>query len=198
MTARCDGRVKPALRLFLRPLLLIVAFPALHVVLRATPAGPDIGYVLLVMPSIFLAWVATGLVGAFLAVEAWQRRDWPRFVSWLSVALAIGAGAAGHNYVRAYTNIAGDTLNFLARLPYYLEWISKEPRDGTPRLLVFNRGGMIWASNGVVYDESDEVALPRGRQSAAWQARADRTELGCGDFYITPLLGHFYLADFPC
>jgi hypothetical protein len=190
--------MKPALRLVLRSILLIVAFPALHIVLRATPAGPDLAYVLLAMPLIFLCWQATGLVGAFLAVKAWRRRDWPRFFSWLSVALVIGAGAAGHNYVRAYTNIAGDTLNLLVRLPYYLEWIDREPRDGAPRLLVFNRGGMIWASSGVVYDESDEVALPPGRQSAAWQARADRSELGCGNFYVTPLLGHFYLADFPC
>ena len=77
--------MKTALGLVLPPLLLIVAFPALHVVLRATPIGHDFGYVLIGMSAIFLCWQATGLVGAALAVSAWRRRDWPRFFAWLSV-----------------------------------------------------------------------------------------------------------------
>jgi len=44
--------------------------------------------------------------------------------------------------------------------------------DGEPRLLVLNRGGMVWASRGYVYDESDEILRQEPLRSARWRARA--------------------------
>jgi hypothetical protein len=57
---------------------------------------------------------------------------------------------------------------------------------------------MIWLSNGVVYDESDEAALPTERQSDVWKRRSAPTELSCGTYDIRPVGGHFYIADFAC
>lgn len=183
--------------MILRPLLLIFGLPLLHVVLRATPLGPDFIYVLFGMTTIFLAWLALAFASALLVIVALLQRDWRKAASWSVVTLVIGFSAIHHNYVRAYTNLAGDALNFAVNLSHYRERIAAMPNDA-PKLVVFNRGGMIWASGGVVYDDSDEVRLPPGEQSAAWKARADRSELGCGGFHVTPLFGHFYLADFPC
>jgi hypothetical protein len=183
--------------MILRPLLLIFGLPLLHIALRATPLGPHFGYVMPGMTMIFLAWLAIAAVSAMIAILAGLHGDWRRVASWGVVPLMIGFGAVHHNYVRAYTNLAGDVLNFAVRLPFYRAQIAESP-EGTPKLLVFNRGGMIWASSGVVYDDSDEVRLPVGQQSPAWKVRAKHNELGCGGFYVTPLFGHFYLAEFPC
>lgn len=57
---------------------------------------------------------------------------------------------------------------------------------------------LIWSSRGVVYDESDEIALPLGRQSAAWLDKARKTELGCGHWNENRLWSHYYLVSFPC
>ena len=100
--------------------------------------------------------------------------------------------------VRRYTNFTADLLHFAARYPHYRAAIEALPDNSEPRLLVFNFGGMIWASRGVVYDESGEIEKPAAQQSEAWKRRADRTELGCGSYLYTPLIRRFYLADFPC
>jgi hypothetical protein len=63
---------------------------------------------------------------------------------------------------------------------------------------VFNWGGMVWASSGVVYDESDQVARPQERQSDDWRERASGTELACEGYGVRPLLDHYYLVSFPC
>ena len=58
---------------------------------------------------------------------------------------------------------------------------------------------MVWASSGLVYDETDQVSLPAGRQSADWLAAASRTELGCeGGYDVQPLWDHYFLASFSC
>jgi len=80
--------------------------------------------------------------------------------------------------------------------PYYDRAVASLPST-RPRLIVFNWGGMAWASGGLVYDESNEVTLPAGRQSAAWKAKAANTELGCG-YGIQSLWSHYYLASFAC
>jgi hypothetical protein len=50
----------------------------------------------------------------------------------------------------------------------------------------------------VVYDESDEIALPPGNQSAAWKANPDLGELSCGNWDARRLSSHFYLVGFLC
>ena len=100
-------------------------------------------------------------------------------------------------------NYGGEVVHFIARRSSYLEEIRTTPNDGNPRLLVFNRGGMVWASQGYVYDETDEVIRAESLRSSTWKARADQTELGCG-YLAQPFPGHFsftrhwYIASFDC
>ena len=191
------GRFIPSNRLILRPLLLILTPPLLFAWLIASPVGVTLLMVFFGFP-LFGLWIVIGLFAATKAFHFWQQRDWRQFASWVAVPLAIALGTYNWSYTLMYSSIAGQTLNFAVNLPTYLERIEKLPKGGAPKLEVFNRGGMISASSGVVYDESDEVRLPPGEQSAEWQERAKKSELGCGDFAITPLFGHFYLAGFPC
>ena len=72
------------------------------------------------------------------------------------------------------------------------------PADQGPRLVVFDWGGMVWASTGLVYDETDQVSLPPGRQSADWLARASHSELSCEGYGVQSLWDHYYLVSFPC
>ena len=94
-------------------------------------------------------------------------------------------------------------MYFVVERSSYLKEIRTTPANGDPRLLVFNRGGMIWASRGYVYDESGEVVRQQPLQSADWKARAEQTELSCG-YYAEPFPGrlsftqHWYLASFDC
>jgi hypothetical protein len=47
-------------------------------------------------------------------------------------------------------------------------------------------------SHGFAYDESDELALPQGRQSAGWLRRASGTELAAPEWVAKRFVGHYY------
>jgi hypothetical protein len=55
---------------------------------------------------------------------------------------------------------------------------------------------------GVVYDETDQIALPPGRQSRAWMARMKATDVLCGqdrfEGSVRALGGHYYITGFGC
>jgi hypothetical protein len=91
---------------------------------------------------------------------------------------------------------AGDVIHFIAMKSSYDRTISALPAEQRPRL--FDWGGMSFASHGLIYDETDQVALPRGRQSADWLAQASHTELSGEGYGVRALWDHYYLADFPC
>jgi hypothetical protein len=184
-------------RFILRPVMLILGPPLLFICLVATPIGVHV-FIVLIGMLLFVLWIGIGLFGAERAFRAGRRHAWREVVSWFTVPLVIGLGTIEWQHTMIYTSFAGQALSFAANLPLYLRQIEKLPNDGVPKLEVFNRGGMIWASSGVVYDESDEVRLPPGEQSAEWQERAKQSELGCGNFSMTPLFRHFYLAGFSC
>ena len=89
-------------------------------------------------------------------------------------------------------------MRFSLTRSHYDHQVALLPIDGKPRLAVFNWGGMIWWSRGVVYDESDEIALPPGHQSAAWKANPNLAELSCGNWDARRLSSHYYLVGFLC
>ena len=149
------------------------------------------------IPLLLVLWFSAALVavarGILAARSGFRRRS-------LSLAvlpvLVLTAAVQPIAFVRFCCHV-GDILHFEIMRPYYLAQVSEMP-NGAPRLAVFNWGGMVWASTGVIYDESDEVALPAGRQSVAWQERANRTDLVCEGYGVEPMGGHFYLGYFPC
>ncbi|MBV9749747.1 MAG: hypothetical protein JO157_13130 [Acetobacteraceae bacterium] len=179
------------------PLFVAAGFPALVVVLNASPLGPNFLYVMLVMPMILLTWVMVGIGSAVMAVVALGRKAWLQAMSLAVLPLIISVVAVKPFEFIRHMNYTGDVIHFAVMRPFYLSAVETLPPSAEPKLLVFDRGGMIWASRGYVYDESDEILLPKGTQSAAWKERASHTEVGCG-YVASPLWGHFYLADFPC
>jgi hypothetical protein len=136
-------------------------------------------------------------------VRRMRNREWSRAAASAVLPLVIlVAGVQFREFIH-FCNYGGDVLHFTARRSSYLEAIRAIPPDAEPRLLVFNRGGMVWSSRGYVYDESDEVVRAEPLRSASWRARSVGTELSCG-YYAEPFPGHFwftqhwYIASFNC
>ena len=90
----------------------------------------------------------------------------------------------------------GELIHFKLMRAEYEAQIRQLPTERGPRLAVFGWGGFV-VGHGVVYDESDEIALPAAEQSAAWKARIAETELTCGA-WGTPVGGHFYIVRIGC
>lgn len=107
-----------------------------------------------------------------------------------------------------YGQNIGDVLRFELERPSYLAAVAAlraggdhddhvEVHLGPPMVAYFLWGGMIWASYGVVFDETDQVAKPTAARRAAWGDRDVPTELKCeGD--ALPVGGHFYVGRFAC
>ncbi len=61
---------------------------------------------------------------------------------------------------------------------------------------------MLFASTGVVYDETGEVGLPFAHQSAQWKKRMRNTDLTCGGDgpvgKVMPMGDHYYVVSFGC
>ena len=172
--------------------------PLALIVLAASPLGTNFFYVVFGIPVLLFVWVIAGVAALVVSVLSAMRKDWRRCAnaSVLPIVLLIVA-LDPVRFVRS-CNYIGDVLHFIIEKPYYDRVIAALPPEQRPRLIVFDWGGMIWASSGLVYDETDQVSLPPGRQSADWLARASHSELSCDGYGVQPLWGHYYLASFPC
>jgi hypothetical protein len=174
------------------------AVPAALVALAASPLGQDFFYVVIGIPALLFVWVMAGVGALAASVRSAMRKDWRRcaIASLLPIVLLVVA-LDPIGFVRSCNHI-GEVAHFIIAKPYYDRQIAALPAGQGPHLAVFDWGGMAWASFGVVYDETDQVSLPRARQSADWLARASHSELSCEGYGVQPLWDHYYLASFPC
>ena len=172
--------------------------PIALIAFAASPLGPNFIYVVVGIPALLFLWVIAGLVALIVSIRSAMRKEWRRCVmaTILPVVLLIVAFDPVR-FVRS-CDYLGDVIHFIAMRPTYDRTIAALPADQRLRLVVFDWGGMSFASRGLVYDETDQVALPRGRQSPDWLAKASRTELSCEGYGVRALWDHYYLADFPC
>ncbi len=172
--------------------------PIALIAFAASPLGPNFIYVVVGIPALLILWVIAGLGSLIVSIRSAMKKQWKRCVvaAILPVVLLIVAFDPVR-FVRS-CNYVGDVIHFIAMRSSYDRTIAALPADRRPRLVVFDWGGMSFASHGLVYDETDQVSLPKGRQSADWLAQASRTELSCEGYGIQALWDHYYLADFPC
>ncbi len=93
---------------------------------------------------------------------------------------------------------ASEYVRFRLERATYLAEIAALPSATGPRLAVFQMSQDGWVTHTnyhlVVYDESDEVALPDARRSPAWQARIRDTKLESGTTYVAAQGEHFYIV----
>jgi hypothetical protein len=171
--------------------------PLALILLAASPLGTNFFYVVVGIPALLFAWIVAGVAALLICVRSAIRKDWRRcaIAAVLPIVLLVVA-LDPIGFVKS-CNYVGDVIHFAILKPTYDREIAALPPDRRPRLAVFSWGGMLWASSGVVYDETDQVSLPRGSQSADWLAAASHSELSCG-YGVQPLWDHYYLASFAC
>jgi hypothetical protein len=172
--------------------------PLALILLAASPLGTNFFYVVVGIPALLFAWIVAGAGALLICVRSAIRKNWRRcaIAAVLPIVLLVVA-LDPVGFVRT-CNYLGDVIHFAILKPSYDREIAALPADRRPRLAVFSWGGMVWASSGVVYDETGQVSLPRGRQSADWLAAASHSELSCEGYGVQPLWDHYYLANFPC
>ena len=180
------------------PSVIAVGIPMLLIVIRATPVGADFVYVVMGIPALLLIWLLAAVAALAMALRSLKARAWRRSLSRAILPLTVVAAFIQPRFSIASINLAGDLIHFEMVQSRYLAELATMPKTAEPKLVIFDWGGWITMSNGVVYDESDEVALPAGQRSPAWKARANDTELNCSAYAVRAIGDHFYLADFIC
>jgi hypothetical protein len=192
-----DAATSSSDRIVWWPLAVTAGVPLALVACDASPLGPDLFYVLLGIPALLGLWALAALLAMFGMIGSSRAHARRRALSFAILpAIVLANALAPFVFIRLY-NLAGDTIHFEVMREHYQHVVDALPKTGQPKLVVFDWGGMVWASQGIVYDESDEVALPSAKQSPDWRGRASETDLVCG-YSATPMGDHFYLADFAC
>jgi hypothetical protein len=185
------------------PVWVAVGFPLLEIALDATPIAPNFAFVMLGLPALWLMWATSALCAAILTIRWLWRCDWRQAGICIVLPLVVLWAALNSSTYLRFCNNTGDAIHFYARYPAYENAVRAATGTGEPRLLTFNLGGMIWASRGFVFDESDELMKKPSTQSAEWRARAESSELSCG-YGAVPMPGpsvfaeHWYIASFGC
>jgi hypothetical protein len=162
---------------------------------------------LLIVPFLFFPTVALGLwwLGSLLA-SIWHRR-------WRRAASVIVAPVIAYGLIQLILHLGFTPgwIRFELGRQYYLAEIDKLPRGSEPRFKVFNwgqTGGAAVVNNffTLVFDESDEIALPAEKRSSDWSRRARSFCPGsqmCSILQPDPprhivdvvkISGHFYLV----
>jgi len=177
------------------PIMLALGWP---VALVLVWTGPDPwGFVAVVAVCLF--WVVSAF-GAFVAALVWlRRRAWRRSVSTLVLPAIALAAFLNESFVAHATIRVGSDLQLLLTLPTYSREISKMPADEGPRLGVFmwrdlNGFGLDLGYELLVFDESDEIALPAQDRSEGWKEKAAATDLHCRLTGVRHAFGHFYFV----
>ncbi len=174
-------------------LISAVAGPAMLVLFWAFCADVSLGGLFLL-----LAWGAAAVVALGIAVWSAYRRQWRRTVATAMLPLSLVVSLLNFDTLWRFSMATGEAIHFRLARQGYLAEIAALPAGQRPRLAVFvlSEDGWLGISNLhlVVYDESDEVALPAERQSPAWKARAAQTLLTLGIGYLRPLGDHFYIV----
>ena len=149
-------------------------------------------------PLALLLWVAVCAWSIVFAVYLIRRRM--RRFALLCPIVPIAMFAATY-WAIPYVQFPQDYMHFRALKASYDASVNALPNNGY-RYAEFNWGGLTFSSKGVVYDETDQVALPYGHQSDAWKSRMRYTDLTCGGEgpvgEVVPLGSHYYVVAFGC
>lgn len=188
-----------------RRFLFAILVPLTMVFLRASPVGSSFVCVTLVLPVLFLAWAINAIWTAISSKRFVHAKQWvDALLGIVPLVFLVIVAFAAPSALNEFNDL-GMEVRFLALRQEYLHEVAEMPSvSGEPKLRVFMFGGMIGASEGIVYDESDELGLPPTQRSRLWNARAYQTELICKGVVTRPFLrftgitDHFFLASFSC
>ncbi|SRR5260221_9327715 len=189
---RQDGPEAVRNSLLIWPLALAISGPIALVLLWSCPFD----VVSLGAPLLLLIWGWAAIAAVIVAIYAARHRAWRRAASAVILPLVVIIALANLGTLWMFAIEYGELMHFKLMRANYEAQVRRLPTDKGPRLALFDWGGFV-VGHGVVYDESDEIALPANEQSAAWKARIAETELACG-VWGAPVGDHFYIVRIGC
>ena len=173
------------------PTALACCFPLILIILWSGPF--DLAF--LGVPVLFVIWTCSALLALGIALFSASTRQCWRAVSTSVLPLATLVVIANAGTVWQLAMDVGERIHFQVMRRSYLEDVSKLPSLGEPRFAIWRWGG-FGIGHAVVYDESDEIALPE--KSPAWKQRVADTEVGSCGAWGYSLGNHFYLVRTGC
>jgi hypothetical protein len=176
---------------------LTMGVPLIFMVAGATQLRFDLLWVVYGIRGILILAAAGAALSLWTAAVAFRRRQWRRAISGMALPVAVTMGMFEPKSVVRACNALGSILNFELHRDAYEERVAALPATGQPKFAIFIRGGMPFFSEGIIYDESDEVALPDEQRSPAWIERTRQTQLSCG-FSAHHVSAHYYIGHFFC
>ncbi len=180
------------------PIVLTFLWPLAFI---AILSGPFDLAVVGIWPLLLLWGLSAALALVFL-IDFTTKRDWLRASAMLplplTVVLAIVTAFFNTDFAIYIINRARDDLQLLVTLPTYSREISNLPHQEGPRIATFlwrdlNGFGVALGYEFLVYDESDEIALPAEKRSSAWNKNAG-SDLECKLTGVYHAFGHYYFV----
>ncbi len=177
------------------PIMVALGWP---VALVLVGAGPDPWGFIAVL-AVLLLWAVFAVGVCIAAMVRIYRREWRRSVSMLILPLSTLVAFLNNSIDIHTAQRLSDDLQLLATRSNYAPAMPKQSPNLEPRLQLFpwrdlNGFGLYLGYVLLVYDESDEMALPASQRSKAWQARAAGSELGCRLTGVEHAFGHYYFV----
>lgn len=180
------------------PIVLTFLWPLAFI---AVLSGPFSLAVIGIWPVLLLWGLSAALALVFL-IDFTTKRDWLRASAMLplplTVVLAMVTASFNTDFAICVINRARDDLQLLVTLPTYSRKISNLPHHEGPRIATFlwrdlSGFGVALGYEFLVYDESDEIALPAEKRSAVWKKNAG-SDLECKLNGVYHAFGHYYFV----
>jgi hypothetical protein len=175
--------------------LLLLPFIFVEEIERLSPLW------LLLAPVLFII-----IVFLWIAFLVWniQHRQRRRFLS----ALVAPIIAWGFFMILGMMGITEERIRFELRKSYYLNEIASLPQTSEPRITSFhwNSTGFVGSEREqtLIYDEADEIALPKAKRPKDWKQSISKRCPGCfflndpnDPVFVRKITGHFYVVTEP-
>lgn len=147
---------------------------------------------------LLVIWAMTVFFALIVAVASAFKREWCFTIGMLVLPLSFALTLWNSDEIWFRGIGMGEYIHFRLERETYLARIAALPSGKEPRTVVFVLSEDGWAGISnyhlVVYDESDEIALPEQQRSASWKGKVADTPLGYGVGYLRPLGDHFYIV----
>lgn len=180
------------------PIGLALAVPVVLVLIAASPVGYNILYFELRRFAVLLIWVPLGIFGALLSLRFALRGAWRQSLGALLLTVGLLVVTLDLSKFLAHIQSVGNVLRFIAMRPGYDARVADLPAGTHPRIVEFDWDGIPSITFAVVFDDSDEIALPPEQQSIEWRVQAKGRLICDGYGVVQAFWGHYYLVSFPC
>jgi hypothetical protein len=123
-----------------------------------------------------------------ILVNSVRRKRWRRLASWTTLPIVLAATIAMPNLVLGFFGRIGDYLHFLANKSSYDAEVAALPSES--HLRIFDWGGWAGINTFLIYDGTDQIALPTG-----YRESGNLFDQCAG--HVVHITGHYYRCNPP-